>query len=101
MVNLKGVETSVWIRLIVMAVIFANQVSVTIFDFVILPFTPEEVYEGISMLFTFAGIVWVTWKNNSLRKEAQIVDANLEAIKEGKVSVNQLPIRKTKKELDL
>jgi SPP1 family holin len=72
--NLKGVSKDTWVRIIVLALILVNQVSVTVFGNQILPFSDEQLYEGISTGLTIAVAIWTTWKNNSFTTEAQRAD---------------------------
>lgn len=82
--NLKGVPTATWVRIIGLLVILANQVSVSIFDFQLVPFRDEEIYEGVSTVLTIVMAVLTGWKNNSLTKPAQEADQILSAKKGGK-----------------
>jgi SPP1 family holin len=72
--NLKGVSKDTWVRIIVLALILVNQVSVTVFGNQLLPFSDEQLYEGISTGLTIAVAIWTTWKNNSFTTEAQRAD---------------------------
>lgn len=81
--NLSGITTATWVRIIGLAVILVNQVSVSIFDFQLLPFGDAAIYEGISIILTIVISVVAGWKNNSITKEAQEADRVL-AAKKGK-----------------
>lgn len=35
-----------------------------------LPFTEDEIYQGVSMVLTVGATLWAWWKNNSFTKEA-------------------------------
>jgi SPP1 family holin len=72
--NLKGVSKDTWVRIIVLVLILVNQVSVTVFGNQLLPFSDEQLYEGISTGLTIAVAIWTTWKNNSFTTEAQRAD---------------------------
>ncbi len=49
-----------------------------------LPFSDEQLYETLSLLFTAAASLWAWWKNNSFTKEAIRADAYLAELKEEK-----------------
>lgn len=69
--NLKGVPTATWARIVGLFVILANQVSVSIFSFQLVPFGDEEIYEGVSTILTIFISVLTTWKDTPITKEAQ------------------------------
>ena len=79
--NLKGVPTATWVRIIGLLVILVNQVSVSIFDLQLVPFGDEEIYEGVSTVLTIVMAVLTGWKNNSLTKTAQEADQLLQTKK--------------------
>lgn len=70
-------------RLVVLAVLLVNQVLVT-FGWNPLPFSEEEIYEGVSAVVLAAVAIWTWWKNNSVTKEAQEADRILKASKDDK-----------------
>ena len=46
-----------------------------------LPFSEDEIYDGITMLLTTAASLWAWWKNNSFTKAAIAGDAYKEGYK--------------------
>ncbi len=84
MFNLKGITKATWVRMVAMLLVWINLVSVAVFNFELLPFDEAAIYEGVSIFLTFAVTTWTAWKNNSVTKEAQMVDKKLEDIKERK-----------------
>lgn len=46
-----------------------------------LPFSDEQVYEGLSFAATAVTALWAWWKNNSFTKAAQAADQLLEQLK--------------------
>ena len=80
--NIKKVDKSVWVRVIALFLVLANQISVSFFEFKLLPFADEEIYEGVSIVVTTAVAFWTSWKNNSFTDEAQIADEYLKQEKE-------------------
>ena len=82
--NIKNVDKSVWVRVIALFLVLANQISVSFFEFKLLPFADEEIYEGVSIVVTTAVAFWTSWKNNSFTDEAQEADVYLTEQKEKK-----------------
>jgi len=48
-----------------------------------LPWSEEELYEGISAMVTAICALITWWKNNSFTKEARLADQYLKTLKEG------------------
>lgn len=75
--NLKGVSTQTWVRIIAMIVILVNLVSVTFFNYQLVPFSDEQIYEGVAVMLTVVVVPWASWKNNSFTRNAQTADSFL------------------------
>ena len=82
--NFKNVDKSVWVRVIALFLVLANQISVSFFEFKLLPFADEEIYEGVSIVVTTLVAFWTSWKNNSFTDEAQEADVYLKEYKANK-----------------
>ena len=82
--NLKGVTPATWVRIIATILVAVNLIAVEVFNFQLLPFTDEEIYEGVSALVSVLVVFWVAWKNNSITAEAQEGDAYARRLKVGK-----------------
>jgi SPP1 family holin len=82
--NFKGVSKSTWVRMVALLVILVNLVSVSLFNHQLVPFSDEQVYEGVSTLLTVLVGFWTAWKNNSFSKDAQLADLRLKQLKGGK-----------------
>ena len=74
--NLSGVSKDTWARLAVLLAALINQflVSKGVYD---IPFTEEELAEGLSFLFTAIASLICYWKNNSFTHKAQDADKEL------------------------
>lgn len=72
--NLKGVTPATWVRIVSLFAVLVNQISISIFEFQLIPFTDDEIYEGLSTLATFVVAVIAAWKNNSISEPAQKAD---------------------------
>ena len=46
-----------------------------------LPFSEDEIYEGLSAIVTAAASLWAWWENNSFTKAAIAADAEYERVK--------------------
>lgn len=71
------------IRTIVMALALLNQILV-MFGASPLPYTNEEIGEGLTAVFTVGATLWAYWKNNSFTKEAKEADNLLKKKKQQK-----------------
>lgn len=72
--NLKGVTTGTWVRIIVLSIALINQVLVSVFNFKLPIVDDQQLYENVSQVATIAVALWTSWKNNSITKEAQEAD---------------------------
>ena len=70
------------IRTIVLFVALLNQV-LTMFGLNPLPFSNEDIYSGLTVIFTVAATVWAWWKNNSFTQNAIEADEFLKKLKKG------------------
>lgn len=70
------------IRTIVLFVALLNQV-LTMFGLNPLPFSNEDIYGGLTALFTVAATIWSWWKNNSFTQNAIEADEFLKKLKKG------------------
>lgn len=61
------------IRTIILAIALLNQV-LTAAGKNPLPFSNEEIYEGLTLALTVGSTVWAWWKNNSFTKNAIAAD---------------------------
>ena len=71
------------VRLVVLAVLLLNQ-SLVVMGWNPLPFSEDEIYEGVSSVATVIMALYAWWKNNSITKEAQQADEYLKELKEKK-----------------
>lgn len=70
------------IRTIVLFVALLNQV-LTMFGLNPLPFSNEDIYSGLTAIFTVAATIWAWWKNNSFTQNAIEADEFLKKLKKG------------------
>lgn len=72
----KKIETGTIVRTAVLCFALLNQI-LTVSGRNPLPFTQEEVGQGISMAVTAIAALWSWWKNNSFTQEAIRADEML------------------------
>lgn len=79
-INLKEVGVSTIIRTVVMLLTIINTI-LTMTGHNPLPFSEEELYSGLSVLFNTIVVLWVWWKNNSFTKAAIEADSIMRMLK--------------------
>lgn len=67
-------------RLIVLVILLINQ-SLTMIGWNPLPFSEEQIYEGVSSVILVVVAIWSWWKNNNVTKEAQEAQLYLNKLK--------------------
>ena len=72
----RKIEKGTIVRTVVLAVALVNQ-GLTISGHNPLPFTNEEVGQGVSMILTVGASLWARWKNNSFTQAAIAADERL------------------------
>lgn len=81
--NLKGVDSSTWIRTVVLIVALINQ-ALVIFGVAKNEADIDTLTYYISFAFTALSSVWSWWKNNSFTKKSQKADEAVIAAAESK-----------------
>ena len=71
------------IRLAVLIILLINQ-TLMLFGWSPLPFSEEQIYEGVSSTALVIMAVWTWWKNSSVTKEAEEADQYLRELKKMK-----------------
>lgn len=71
------------IRLVVLAILLINQTLITM-GWNPLPWSEDDIYDGVSSVATVIVALWAWWKNNSVTEEAQKADEYLKELKEKK-----------------
>ena len=77
MANPKNNKTAGIVRLVVLIVLLINQALVS-FGYNPLPFSEEQIYEGISALALTASAIYTWYRNNNITKEAEEAQEVLE-----------------------
>ena len=68
------------VRLVVLAILLINQTLITM-GWNPLPWSEDDIYDGVSSVATVIVALWAWWKNNSVTKEAQKADEYLKELK--------------------
>lgn len=68
------------IRLVVLFILLVNQ-TLILYGWNPLPFSEDQIYEGVSSVATVGVAVWAWWKNNNVTKEAQEAQEYLNELK--------------------
>lgn len=76
----RKIEKGTIVRTVVLAVALVNQ-GLTISGRNPLPFTNEEVGQGVSMVLTVGASLWAWWKNNSFTQAAITADEHLKDLR--------------------
>lgn len=77
----KTIKKETIIRTIVLIIALINSI-LTMCNINPLPFSDEQIYQGVSAIVTIAATLWAWWKNNSFTKEAIEADEYKKKIKE-------------------
>jgi len=86
---MKNIESSTIVRTIVLVIAVLNQV-LTMAGKNPLPFSEDELYLGLTNVFTVAATIWGWWKNSSITPAAIQADEIMSAIKDGDVTVEEV-----------
>jgi len=68
MVDFRQIDGATWARFIVLVVALFNQV-LTMTGLNPLPFSEEQIYEGLTAVFTVLATLVAWWKDNDIKKE--------------------------------
>lgn len=71
------------IRTVILVIALVNQI-LTAAGKNPLPFSEDELYTGLTLLFTVAATIWAWWKNNSFTKNAIAADRYKDELKYNK-----------------
>ena len=81
--NPKNNKTAGIVRLVVLVLLLANQALVS-FGYNPLPFSEEQIYEGVSTLALTASAIYTWYRNNNVTKAAEEAQVVLERKKANK-----------------
>jgi len=77
------ISESTIIRTIVLLVMMLNQV-LALFGHSPLPFSDDQINEGVSTVLTILASFWSWWKNNNFTKESILAQHHLNSLKKDK-----------------
>jgi holin, SPP1 family len=75
--NPKNNKTAGIVRLVVLVLLLANQALVS-FGYNPLPFSEEQIYEGVSSVALAISAIYAWWKHNNITEEAEEAQVVLE-----------------------
>lgn len=75
------IKTATIVRTVVLAITLLNSI-LTACGINPLPFSEEEMYEGLSAVATVIASIWAWWENNSFTKAAILADEEYDRLKE-------------------
>ena len=76
----KNNKSNAIVRLVVLVILIINQTLITL-GYEPLPFSDEQIYEGVSIVALVVGTIWVWWRNNNLTDEALAGQGEVERLK--------------------
>ena len=83
MANPKNNKTAGIVRLVVLLILLCNQTLIS-FGYNPLPFSEDQIYEGVSSVALAASAVYAWWKHNNITKESEEAQVVLERKKANK-----------------
>ena len=75
--NPKNNKTAGIVRLVVLLILLINQTLIS-FGYNPLPFSEEQIYEGVSSIALAVTAIYTWWKHNNITAEAEEVQVILE-----------------------
>lgn len=83
MANPKNNKTAGIVRLVVLLILLCNQTLIS-FGYNPLPFSEDQIYEGVSSVALAASAIYAWWKHNNITKESEEAQVVLERKKANK-----------------
>lgn len=77
MANPKNNKTVGIVRLVVLMILLINQTLIS-FGYNPLPFSEEQIYEGVSSIALAVSAIYAWWKHNNITEEAKDAQVILE-----------------------
>jgi len=81
--NPKNNKTAGIVRLVVLLILLGNQTLIS-FGYNPLPFSEDQIYEGVSSVALVVSAIYSWWKHNNITKESQEAQVVLERKKANK-----------------
>ena len=75
--NPKNNKTAGIVRLVVLLILLINQTLIS-FGYNPLPFSEEQIYEGVSSVALAVSSIYAWWKHNNITKESEEAQVVLE-----------------------
>lgn len=76
----KNNKQSAIVRLVALVILMLNQALITL-GYNPLPFSDEQIYEGVSIVAVAVATIYAWWKNNNVTPEALAGQGEIERLK--------------------
>ena len=84
----KNGRTNAIIRIITLFVLLVNQILIWL-GYNPIPYSDEQIFEGVSWVVMVVVVLWSTWKNNNVTDVALAGQSEIERLKERENNDNQ------------
>lgn len=88
-ISIKNIKPHTWISLVMVIIAIVNY-ALTAMGKPIINIGEDQITYVVNMVMNIAFIIYPAWKNNSFTDNAQIADEVLYALRDGKISKDEL-----------
>jgi SPP1 family holin len=88
-INIKNIKLHTWVSLVMVVIVIANQI-LTALGKPLIEVGEEQISYAVNTIINIVIILYTAWKNQSVTDNAQMADEILYALRDGKISKNEL-----------